>query len=252
MSTLKLQRQHLGIWWWFFCWVRGAAPAFGRLFGDLRLERRSGWVAENPVVVAHLERTLRPMDILLERSGFRLTDRMIPGFFTHAAVYLGRFADIGELLDEAQSERWLTPLQQGDGYVLEASRAGVRLLSLAQFLDVDELAVLRDTTLDAAELLSLARLALGQLGKAYNYNFDLCDKQRQFCSKLVAEVFAHRCFGDGTKSGPPTLLPDHIADAALGMQASLQPVFFSPCLMEGSPAHLRAALARALLPTNLS
>lgn len=239
MDTLKPRLGDLELWWALFQPLRALSPLFGRLCGDLRLHRRRGRVADDREALVRIAQTLQPLDILLERSRFRLTDRVIPGFFNHAALYLGRREDWGPGLPAAP--RW-----PDTACVLEAVRSGVRLLPLADFLDVDDLAVLRDTALDGEARPRLLARALGQVGKGYDYAFDIADGRRQFCSKLVADVFAHRRFGDGAARPPPTLLPDHLATAALAAGSTLAPVYFSPCREAQTPAALRGALGAVL------
>jgi hypothetical protein len=165
------------------------------------------------------------MDILLERTTFRLADYVIPGHFHHAGVYLGRTDEVDQRLPQA-----MTVLEQpstAEGYVIEATHQGVRLVTLNRFLDVDSLAVLRDRSLHPEDRARLYVRAAHDLGKEYDYYFDLDDPRNQFCSKLVATIFSHIDFRLRPKGGL-TLVPDHLVHRALVNPAlSLTPILLA-------------------------
>jgi hypothetical protein len=212
MRRIHNRLDTLEFWWRLIAHTRPLWPWLGRRIEDVRLRRRSGRIAVDVALRATIMRELRPLDILLERTTFRLADYVIPGHFHHAGVYLGRMDDLGHRLPRALAllERPNAP----DGYVIEATHHGVRLIALERFLDVDSLAVLRDRSLHADDHARLYASATRELGKKYDYYFDLEDPGRQFCSKLVATIFSHLDFLSPTGGGR-TLVPDHLVQKAL-------------------------------------
>jgi hypothetical protein len=212
MRPLGNHLDRLDIWWRLLAPTRPLWPWLGRRIEDVRLRRRCGRIAAAPALRSAVVRELQPLDILLERSTFRLADYVIPGHFHHAGVYLGRAGELGERLPQA-----LALLEQpsaSEGYVIEATHRGVRLVTLDRFLDVDSLAVLRDRSLHPEDRALLYARATGELGKKYDYFFDLEDTGNQFCSKLVATIFSHIDFRQRPDRGL-TLVPDHLAHRAL-------------------------------------
>mgnify|MGYP001766492551 CR=1 FL=1 len=176
---------------------------------DVCLGRRNGRLHESSTCLARLRAAVQPFDIILSRSEFRVSDRLIPSFFTHAAIYLGP-----DIAATAHGRRpGLAPLPESAA-VLEAARTGVRLTSLEAASDVDVLVVLRETR--PADHGVEARLArIGQaLGKEYDFWFDDADDDRLFCSKLVARVFTNLPLAAPDQLGR-LMLPDDVARLAM-------------------------------------
>jgi len=178
-------------------------PRLIRLFGDLPLQPRPGRLDRDAVAFGEAVRTLEPLDILLERGPLRLSDTFIPGHFKHAAVFLGDAAD-----------------GVAGRPILEARRDGVRQSPLPSPRDLDTLAILRDETLSSEQRAALLSRALAEVGKSYDFRFDGDDRQRQFCSKMVAQLFRHLPL-DVAAGGRSIVLPDHIARLALAGPAAL-------------------------------
>ena len=61
------------------------SETFGNIIGSV--EERKGLLWGNEQVAINLASTLKPGDILLEKTPFRLTDRLIPGYWGHAAMW---------------------------------------------------------------------------------------------------------------------------------------------------------------------
>ncbi|MBW2690881.1 MAG: hypothetical protein JRC99_13270 [Deltaproteobacteria bacterium] len=155
--------------------------------------------------------SLKPFDILLHNTPFCLTDWLIPGFFTHASVYLGRPEDLQQFLP---GFLWQDTCSIKGQMLIESNREGVLVRGVDQFLDCDSLVVLRDPHITQQQRRLMAQNASSQIGKKYEYGFSLETKQRQFCAKLVADLFQHIPFLDNLRNSP-TLLPDHIGQMAL-------------------------------------
>jgi hypothetical protein len=63
------------------------SKAFGNTAG--RFQSRNGLLKDRADVIADLKATLKPLDVLLEKTPFRLTDHFIPGYYGHNAIWLG-------------------------------------------------------------------------------------------------------------------------------------------------------------------
>jgi hypothetical protein len=196
---------------WLVPWVtnRLAGISFGR---------KNGRLHGNPAWVECLRATLRPMDIILTRSAYRFSDRVIPSFFTHAAVYLGE--ELPACLQLAGVGR---PHPPGTAIVLEAVRSGVRLAALEAATDADILVALRDPSLVGDRRDAVRRRIPGELGKEYDFWLDERDDDRIFCSKLVARLYAHLPIEPAVER-PFLTLPDDIARLALFPEPPLAPV----------------------------
>lgn len=113
-----------------------------------------------------------------------------------------------------QLSRFRQPIDAGHG-VLEALRPGVRLNTLADFLNVDDVAVLRPKNLDEAQTLESLVRGFKQVGKEYDFNFDVETSATIVCSELPYHVYPDVDWETDTQLGRFTISPDQIAAQAL-------------------------------------
>lgn len=187
---------------------------FGNAVG--LVETRKGTLYGRAGVQMELGGVLRAGDILLEKTPFRLTDKLIPGYWGHAAVWIGTEEELKGLgiWDNPVVERYHNEIRQGR-LVVEALRSGVEMNSLEHFLNIDSIGVLRKPGIDGKTRSRIIVQALRQVGKPYDFNFDVESKDRVYCSKLV-----YLCYGGiewPTKKslGRTTFTPDDVAVKAV-------------------------------------
>jgi len=186
---------------------------FGNTIG--LIESRKGKLYHRSVVHNELRRTFQPGDILLEKTPFRLTDQFIPGYWGHAAIWVGNEEDLRRL--DLWEHQAIKPWQQeimGGHSVIQALRSGVELDSLGQFMNIDDMAVLRDKTITRTQLRKVIINAFRQLGKSYDFNFDISSSDRIVCSELVYISYLHINWPTEKTLGRYTISPDHIAAKA--------------------------------------
>ena len=147
---------------------------------------RAGKLKDDAEILQKMLALLQPGDILLEKTPFTLTDKSIPGHFGHAAIYVGSVDQLREMnaLDLAIVQKNLRRITEGRG-VVEALRNGVQLNKLQDFMNVDDIVILRPKHLTLADRLEAVKLALGNLGKKYDFNFDVNTTDTIVCSELV-------------------------------------------------------------------
>jgi uncharacterized protein YycO len=192
-----------------------------KLFGNTvgLVETRRGKLHDRAQVHADLAQTLQAGDILLEKTPFRLTDSFIPGHWGHAAIWIGTKAQLQAL------GIWQHPLVEArhaeieaGRSVVEALRTGVEMNTLAHFLNVDDLAILRQSNSapqSAGERADIILQTLRQVGKSYDFNFDVESTQRMFCSKLIYHGYTRIDWPTSRFLGRFTVSPDDIAKRAL-------------------------------------
>jgi len=198
---------------------------FGNTVG--LVETRKGRLWQDEAVAARMKNTLRPGDILLEKTPFRLTDTFIPGHWGHAAIWLGTEAELKELglWDDPLVQPYQESIRAGR-CVVEALRSGVTLNTAEHFLNIDDLAILRRAPgLDRDTLRHHLLLALRQVGKAYDFNFDIETTDRIVCSELVYVVYTDLTWPTAKALDRYTISPDNIALKALS-DGPLQLVLF--------------------------
>jgi len=176
-------------------------------------------------IIDNLAPTLQPLDILVEKSSFLISDKFIPGHFGHVALWLG---------DENEYKKraiWNNPivqqnqsmiqskdsLIQNKNTIIEAVTNGVRFTTLNDFLDADDLVVLRSTCIsenyydDTIAILE----ALKQIGKEYDFDFDVHNKDKIICSELACICFPMINWEKIHFLGKRTISPDNIVRTCL-------------------------------------
>ena len=175
------------------------------------VETREGKLYGNDVVAQELKLTLQPGDILLEKTPFRLTDKLIPGYWGHIAVYIGTETQLRNLgiWDDINSS---VQAEISAGKVIEeALRDGVQLNSVEHFLNIDDLAVMQNDTETQLELKSRILLTLKQLGKEYDFEYDVENSDKIICSELVYITYLSVDWQTESLAGINTISPDNVA-----------------------------------------
>lgn len=160
-----------------------------------------------------LSRQLEPGDILLERREWYLTNVGIPGFWTHAALYIGSPQQRMAFSRRPEVRQWLQTMgaesiddlirlryprayagmqaPSGDGRlpaVIEAISPGVSLTSLHHSATCDALAVLRPRLPEAGRAAAVVR-AMRYQGRPYDYDFDFVSDRSLVCTELVLKSY---------------------------------------------------------------
>lgn len=167
-----------------------------KLVGGLISERyvRPGHQPRLPPEIAQAVRgVLAPGDVLALRKDYALTNYFLPGYWPHAAVYLGDAADLEKLglnTFEAVRPRWARLLEPGNEprRVLESLRDGVRIRPLTSPFASDSLVVLRPRLEPSSIAKALAR-GISHEGKPYDYDFDFTRSDRLVCTGVVYRAF---------------------------------------------------------------
>jgi hypothetical protein len=216
---------------------RGASATQQTLFavletgGRMASEMRDHWspCKIDDRTLGAIDALLRPGDVLVCRHERAFTNLFLPGFWPHAALYIGSDENRRRMnidLDDERAARWT-----GDRRVLEALKDGVLFRPLEETLAVDAVAVIRPR-LDQPELArGLARAARHE-GKLYNFDFDFFRSDRLVCTEVIYRAY------DGLggirialheRSGRPTLSAEDLLDLAVDGRG------FDPVAVFGGP-----------------
>jgi permuted papain-like amidase YaeF/Yiix C92 family enzyme len=201
---------------------------FSMVFGNAvgLVETRKGKLYGRTEVLEEVQGTLRAGDILLEKTPFRLTDKLIPGYWGHAAVWIGTESELKELgvWDNPVVARHREEIRQGR-LVVEALRSGVEMNTLEHFFNIDSFGALRKPELGREGRARTVIQALRQVGKPYDFNFDVESKERVYCSKLVYLSYSGVEWPTKKSLGRTTFTPDDVAIKA-AKEGTLQLVTF--------------------------
>lgn len=193
---------------------REGVSLFSMVFGNAvgLVETRKGKLYKNSDVLAVVSSSLKAGDILLEKTPFRLTDKLIPGYWGHAAVWIGTEAELKELgiWDNPLVVRHRDEIREGR-LVVEALRSGVEMNTIQHFLNIDSFGILRRPDQSREVRANTVIQALRQVGKPYDFNFDVESKERVYCSKLVYLSFSGIDWPTKRALGRTTFTPDDVA-----------------------------------------
>jgi len=178
--------------------------------------------ALNTSAVTRLRPLLQPGDVLLVRAEKKLTAAILPGFWAHAALFVGTQRDL-EVLGVAShsfvQKHWaeLAAQDGGLGCIIEAISPSVRIQSLEKALCADHVVVLRPAV-SAEQMAGAVAEAFGHVGKAYDFEFDFNISTRLVCTELIYRCYHHRGgieFPLVKRLGRYTLTGDDIANLVL-------------------------------------
>ncbi len=207
---------------------REGVSLFSMMFGNAvgLVETRKGKLYEKDDVLTEVRSSLKAGDILLEKTPFRLTDKLIPGYWGHAAIWIGTEDELKELgiWDNPVVAKYREEIRRGR-LVVEALRSGVEMNTLEHFFNIDSFGALRKPGIDRENRARTVIQALRQVGKPYDFNFDVESKGRVYCSKLVYLSYSGVEWPTKRSLGRTTFTPDDVAIKA-AKDGTLQLVAF--------------------------
>lgn len=161
---------------------------------------------------ASITNSMKPLDILLEKTPFRLTDKFIPGFYGHVAIWVGKEEELKALgvWEHEKVKPYHKAIRDGH-FIIEALRPGVQINTLDHFLNIDDMLVLRDQSLTDEQRRDFLIRAFTQVGKEYDFNFDVETDRKIVCSEIVYVVFHNIDWPTDKALGRHTISPDHVA-----------------------------------------
>lgn len=237
-----------------------------KIFGNFvgLFQSRNGylytWSDEQEEAVAS---ELKALDIVMEKTPFRLTDQFIPGHFGHTAIWTGGEEELKELgvwdelprLYKRAVDKFNykgAPFQEAvrnKRRLIEALRPGVQFNTFRHFLDVDDLAVLRMRDCREGEesgksIIPRSLLekfedikcltpeikkeylikAFEQVGKDYDFAFNVNTEDTIVCSELIYRTYLDLNFETSLTVGQYNISPDQVARKGDDPEDPLSPI----------------------------
>ena len=159
--------------------LAGVSEGVGRVASEI-------YRADNKKVTDDIRNTigdfLRPGDILVTRHSLALTNLFIPGFWPHAALYIGTPEQRDALSIDVPDDK--KALWADSICTLEALKDGVRLRPLSDTLSVDHFVILRPQ-LPAETIRQAIERGIVHEGKMYNFDFDFFSSDRLVCTEVL-------------------------------------------------------------------
>ena len=182
---------------------------------------------DNKKVSAELQASIASFlecgDVLITRHAKALTNLFIPGYWPHAALYIGTPAQRSNI--GVQDDRANERLAVDDICVLEALKDGAQLRPLSETLAVDALVVLRPR-LRPASIARAVERAVAHEGKMYNFDFDFFSSDRLVCTEVIYRAYdglEDLRFPLQERAGRKTLSAEDLLDFALN-DGAFEPV----------------------------
>ncbi|MFP6764382.1 MAG: YiiX/YebB-like N1pC/P60 family cysteine hydrolase, partial [Planctomycetaceae bacterium] len=199
-------------------------------------------------IAAEIRQLIQPGDVFVNRKEYAITNYFLPGFWPHAAFYLGRTDQLMQMgiTDHPQGQSRWTRLLECDahdpGRVVESMKDGVRIRALESPFSADAITVIRPR-LPAEVITEAIGRALQHDGKPYDFDFDLTRADRLVCTEVVYRSFeglAGVQFPLTKRTGRMTLSAEDLLHMALKQQhfdvVAVYAPGFSPTLATESTA----------------
>jgi uncharacterized protein YycO len=120
-----------------------------------------------------------------------LTDKFIPGYFGHSGIYLD------------------------DSVFIEAVQKGVIYSSPEKFLEGNAFIIIRPKLISDDQNIRMESLLNTQLGKKYDFNFNVESPDRIICTELIFLVYDQIDWKTNKVAGRYTISPDYLVKTAL-------------------------------------
>lgn len=182
--------------------------------GDTKVHRvGKSLVSETQIEM--LKTNLLPGDVLLERREWYLSNVGLPGFWPHAALYIGTAAERRAFFADAEVQTWVKNQGEASGdlnallqsrypkafeksnapqehdhnvRILEAMSEGVSFTTLEHSADCDTLAALRPRLSKVEKAQAILR-AFHYAGRPYDFNFDFSTDAELVCTELIYKSY---------------------------------------------------------------
>lgn len=162
--------------------------------------------------IKQIHTLLKPGDILLERREWYLSNIGLPGYWPHAALYIGtpeerktyfngedisqNFLDSKLGLEQYLSKRYpdtynSSLMKQQDGHsprVIEAISEGVSFTTIEHSIDADSVVILRPRLSKLEKAIAIKR-AFHYSGRPYDFNFDFLTDSKLVCTELIYKAY---------------------------------------------------------------
>lgn len=207
----------------------GISRGFGAVAGPIQW-RKHGRLHQNQKLLARAKSELRPFDIVFERKSYKLTDYTIPGHWGHAGVYLGTKEQLIELgLWELQFLKpYQTKIEKGQ-VIFQVRREGLLFNTLEEFIDLDEMAVVRVKDMkdkSVVELEQTLEILMQQNGKSYDYSFDVMTQSKVTCTEIIAFSYGPINWPTTPVMGRKSFTPNNVVELLYYQNTPLEFVFY--------------------------
>lgn len=191
-----------------------AQAGISEWMGDTKVLRQNQALISDAQIAAMIP-NMRPGDVMLQRREWYVSNVGLPGFWSHAALYVGTPRERRVYFDDAEVHAWVRQQGMADGdlesllaqrhpkayqasqvpqehdhapRVLEAISEGVSFTTMEHSAAADSLVALRPRLSKKEQALALLR-AFGYAGRPYDFDFDFQTDASLVCTELVYKAY---------------------------------------------------------------
>lgn len=188
--------------------VSNLAKIWGKLSDQLKW--REGYLKEESLALNLMKKKLKPLDLIFEKRTFVLSNYTIPGHWGHVAVWLGTMEELIEI--GVWDQDFFAPFKEqvlAGRNIVEIRKQGINFQTLEDFMNLDEVAVVRLNNL--VNLTSIYQGLVAQEDRAYDFNFNAHTPDRITCTELIAYSYGDLDWGQSKTLGFVNIKPDDLA-----------------------------------------
>lgn len=191
-----------------------AQAGISEWMGDTKVLRQNQALISDAQIAAMIP-IMRPGDVMLQRREWYVSNVGLPGFWSHAALYVGTPQERRAYFDDVEVRVWVKQQGIADGdlekllaqrypvayqtgqvlqehehipRVLEAISEGVSFTTMEHSAAADSLVVLRPRLAKKEQAIALLR-AFGYAGRPYDFDFDFQTDASLVCTELVYKAY---------------------------------------------------------------
>ena len=191
-------------------WDNGLYSAKAALCRFASENRIPCWSAikENNSLPPALIKELKPGDLIFTHRRGYISNFFIPGYWKHAALYLGTDNDIFSMTGRSPAECGI--ICEDGPWMIEAVNPGVQVNTLDQLANACEILIVRPN-MPAIQKKKAVLNALAMIGLPYDFDFDFRTAGRIGCTELIWRSYReHDIFEVKRMLGKPFTTPDEI------------------------------------------
>ncbi|MCA9068845.1 MAG: hypothetical protein KDA84_07980, partial [Planctomycetaceae bacterium] len=165
--------------------------------GDVKIREPREGVSLIPTEhVERLKTLLKPGDVLIERRNWYVSNAFLPGYWPHAALYVGTVEDLKAmgLENDPYVQNHIAKFSKLDleGHphvIIEAMSEGVVFSSLEHSIGGGDSAAVLRPQLSDEEKREAIRMAFSHAGKPYDFEFDFDSHDKLVCTEVVYRAY---------------------------------------------------------------
>lgn len=198
---------------WDFVLGKGLVRSWGVLSDNLKV--RHGYLRDDLNVRENIHIRLKPLDLMFEQRRFVLSNLTIPGHWGHVAIWLGTKQELQSMgvWDREDFKAIRENVELGKN-IIQMRKEGVVFSSLEEFMNLDEIAIMRVNAVQQKQA-SVYPMLAENISKKYDFSFDANSLGKITCTELVAFSFGKISWHSRTQMSRIVITPDDMAKLTL-------------------------------------